>query len=109
MAPEDSKNAAPRGVLFFFAMLGVCVLLGVGGWLAFAPAMIQPGMTRADVDARLGPPDGKMLAVGGTPIRDVVLVWKDRGFAIEFDKDDRVRAVTRSPSLFENLRSKFGL
>jgi len=49
-----------------------------------------------------------MLAVGGTEIKDVVLVWKDRGIVIEFDEHNRVRGVTRPPSLFDNLRSKFG-
>jgi hypothetical protein len=65
-------------------------------------------MTRAEVAARLGPPDGRMLAVGGTAIKDVVLVWKDRGIVIEFDEDDRVRGVTRPPSWFDDLRRKLG-
>ena len=90
------------------ALFVALVLLGAGGWLAFGPEMIRQGMTRNEVEAILGPPDGRMLAVGGTAIKDVVLVWKDRGIVIEFDEDNRVRGVTRPPSLFDNLRNKFG-
>ena len=108
MAPHDPEKLRTRRRLLLLALLGVFVLLGVAGWLASGPERIRPGMTRAEVDARLGPPDGRMLAVGGTAIKDVVLVWKDRGIVIEFDEDNRVREVTRSPSLFDNLRSKFG-
>jgi len=86
----------------------VLVLLGVGGWLAFGSEGIRRGMTRAEVDTRLGPPNGRMLAVGGTALKDVVLVWKDRGLVVAFDKDDRVQEVTRSPTLFDNLRSTMG-
>jgi len=85
------------------------MLLGVACWLAFGPEGIRPGMTRDEVDARLGPPNGRMLAVGGVAMKDVVLVWKDRGLVIEFDEDNRVRKVSRPPSLFHNLSSKFGL
>ena len=49
-----------------------------------------------------------MLAVGGTPIKEVVLVWKDRGLVVQFDGDDRVRKVERPPTLFGNLRSMIG-
>jgi hypothetical protein len=84
------------------------VLLGVAAWLASGPETIRRGMTRAEVDARLGPPDGRMLAVEVTAIKDVVLVWKDQGIVIEFDEDNRVRGVTRPPSLIDNLRNKFG-
>ena len=104
---DPEKLRARRGPLWL-ALLGVLVLIGVAGWLACGPERIRQGMTREEVDARLGPPNGKMLAVGGTAIKDVVLVWKDRGIVIEFDEDNRVREVRRSPSLFDNLRSKFG-
>jgi hypothetical protein len=108
MAPHDPEKLRTRRRLLLLALLGVFVLLGVAGWLASRPERIRRGMTRAEVDARLGPPDGRMLAVEGTAIKDVVLVWKNRGIVIEFDEDDRVREVTRPPSLFDNLRSKFG-
>jgi hypothetical protein len=108
MTPHDLKKLRTRRRLPLLTLLGAFVLLGVAGWLASAPDRIRPGMTRAEVDARLGPPDGRMLAVGGTEIKDIVLVWKDRGIVIEFDEDNRVRGVTRPPSLFDNLRSKFG-
>ena len=107
MGAHDPEKLRTRRRLLL-ALLVVLVLLGVGGWLAFGPERIRQGMTRAEVDARLGPPDGRMLAVDGTPIKDIVFVWKDRGVVIEFDDDNRVREVTRSPSLFDNLRSKFG-
>jgi hypothetical protein len=107
MASHDPEKRRIRG-LPLLAFIGMVVLLGVAGWLAFGPDTIRPGMTRADVDARLGPPDGRMLAVGRTPIKEIVLVWKDRGLVIEFDEDDRVRNVARPPSLFDNLRGKFG-
>ena len=106
MAPHDPEKRRIRGPLLL-AFLGVFVLLGVAGSLAYGPERIRPGMTRDEVDARLGPPDGRMLAVGGDAIKDVVLVWKDRGIVIEFDEDNRVRGVTRPPSLFDNLGSKF--
>ena len=106
MAPYDPKKLRTRRRLL--ALLGVFVLLGVFSWLTSGPPGIRPGMTRAEVDARLGPPDVRMLAVQGTPIQEVVLVWKDRGIVIEFDDDDRVRGVTRPPSLFDNPRSTFG-
>jgi hypothetical protein len=107
MAPHDPKKLSTRRRLLL-AVIGVLVVFGVAGWLASGPETIRPGMTRTEVDVRLGPPDGRMLAVGGTAIQDVVLVWKDRGIVIEFDEDDRVREVTRPPSLFDNLRNKFG-
>ena len=107
MAPHDTEKRGIRGLLSL-ALLVVFVLLGVAGWLAFGPERIRPGMTRAEVDACLGPPDGRMLAVGGTTFKDVVLVWKDRGLVIEFDEDNRVQRVTRPPSLFDNLGRKFG-
>ena len=108
MAPHDPEKHRTRRRLFLFALLGAFVPLGIAGWLAFGRERIQRGMTRAEVEASLGPPDGRMLAVGGTAIKDVVLVWKDSGIVIEFDEDDRVQGVTRPPSLFHNLRSKFG-
>jgi hypothetical protein len=108
MALHDPEKPRTRRHLLLRAFLGVFVLFGVAGWLASGPERIRPGMTRDEVDARLGPPDGSMLAVEGTAINDVVLVWKDRGIVIEFDEDNRVREVTWPPSLFDNLRSKFG-
>jgi hypothetical protein len=65
-------------------------------------------MTRVEVDQRLGPPDGKMLAVGGTALKETVLVWNDRGIVIEFDEENRVREVKRPPTLIGNLRNRFG-
>ncbi|HVK08000.1 MAG TPA: hypothetical protein VM597_04395 [Gemmataceae bacterium] len=50
-----------------------------------------------------------MLEVQGSPITDVVLVWKDRGIVITFDDDNRVREVSRSPSLFDTLRNVLGI
>jgi len=107
MPPHDPEKRGTSGVLWL-APVVVFVLLGVAGWLALGPETIRSGMTRTEVDARLGPPDGKMLAVGGTVFKDVVLVWKDRGLVIEFNEDNRVQRVTRAPTLFDNLRSKFG-
>jgi hypothetical protein len=76
-----------RRRLLLLALLAVLVLLlGVGGWLAFAPEKIRPGMTRAEVEAILGPPDGKMIAVEGRPVTEETLVWKDRRLVIEFDQ-----------------------
>ena len=107
MASHDPEKRRIRG-LPILVLLGVVVLLSVAGWVAFGPAGIRPGMTRAEVDGRLGPPNGRMLAVGGAPIKEVVLVWKDRGLVIEFDEDDRVRKVALPPSFIGNLRSMFG-
>jgi hypothetical protein len=90
--------------LLLLVLPAAVLLLGVGGWLAFAPAKIRPGMSRDEVEAILGPPDGEMLAVDGRPVEDVTLVWKDRRITIEFDKANRVREVTGAPSLFDNLR-----
>jgi hypothetical protein len=104
---DEPEKRKLRG-LHWVALFGVVAVLGVFGWLAFGQDGIQPGMKRADVDKRLGPPNGKMLAVAGTPIKETVLVWKDRGLVIEFDEDDRVREVTRPPTLLHNLRSKLG-
>src|SRR6478672_8972071 len=109
MASHDLEGGRSRRGLLLLALLGLVVLVGVAGWLAAGPGTIRQGMTRDEVDARLGPPNGRMLAVGGTALKEVVLVWKDRGLVIEFDEDNRVREVRRSPSLFVNLRSKFGL
>jgi hypothetical protein len=94
--------------LLLLAMLVALVLLGVGGWLAFGPERIRRGMTRDEVETILGPPDGRMLAIGDRKIEDVMLVWKDRRIVIEFDELNRVREVTRPPSLFDNLRGTFG-
>lgn len=104
----EPEKRSIRG-LHWVALFGVVAVLGIGGWLAFGQDGIQPGMTRAEVDKRLGPPNGKMLAVGGTPIKETVLVWKGRGLVIEFDEDDRVRKVDRPPTLMQNLRNKLGL
>ena len=94
--------------LLLLVLLLALVLVGVGGWLAFGPQRIRPGMTRDEVEAILGPPDGRMLAVEGKAIDDLTLVWKDRRIVIEFDQVNRVREVTRPPSLFDNLRGWFG-
>src|SRR5262245_39571355 len=90
------------------ALLVALLLLGVGGWIAFGPETIRPGMTRSEVEAILGPPDGRMLAIEGTPVEDIILVWKDRQIVIKFDEINRVKEVTHPPSLFDNFRSKFG-
>ena len=102
-----------RRRLLLLALLVALVLLGVGGWLAFGPERIRPGITRDEVEAILGPPDGRMVAIEGRAIEDVILVWKDRRMVIEFDEVNRVREVKRPPSLFDNLRfdnlrGKFG-
>ena len=91
------------------ALLVVLVLLGVGGWLMFGPVTIRQGMARDEIEALLGPPDGNMLAIGNRPVEATTLVWKDRGIVIEFDDTERVRTVTQSPSLFDNLRRMLGL
>jgi hypothetical protein len=107
MAPRDPEKFRTRRLLLL-ALLGVVVLLGVGGWLASGPERIRRGMTRDEVQAILGPPDGRMLTIEGRATEDVILVWKDRRIVMEFDEDNRVRKVTRPPSLFDNLRGKFG-
>jgi hypothetical protein len=84
------------------ALLVALALLGVGGWLAFGPERIRQGMTRAEVEAILGPPDGRMLA------DNLILVWKDR-LVIEFDAANCVQEVSRPPSLVGNLRGLLGL
>jgi hypothetical protein len=97
-----------RRRLLLLASLVALVLLGVGGWLAFGPERIRRGMTRDEVEAILGPPDGRMLAIERTPIKDETLVWKDRRIVIEFDDLNRVQEVTGPPSLLDNVRGKFG-
>lgn len=108
MAPHDPEERRARRRILLLALLGVLLLLGVGGWLASGSDGLRLGMTRAEVDARLGPPDGRMLAVEGTPIDVAVFVWKDRGFTIEFDGDNRVQSISRPPTFFDNLRNKIG-
>jgi hypothetical protein len=90
-------GAMTRRRLLLFAMLVVLVLLGVGGWLAFRPERIRQGMTRDEVEAILGPPDGRMIA------ENLTLVWKDR-VVIEFDDANCVREVSWPPSIFDGLR-----
>jgi hypothetical protein len=84
-------------------------VIGLGGWLAFGPPAVRPGMARSEVETKYGPADGNMIAVGPTPVAATTLVWKDRGLVVEFDEADRVRTVSRPPSLFDNLRAKLGL
>jgi hypothetical protein len=96
-----------RRRLALLALLVALVLLGVGGWLVLGPEKIRRGMTRTEVEAILGPPDGRMLAIEGKAIEDVVLVWKNR-IVVEFDDVNRVREVTRPPSLISNLHGRFG-
>ena len=110
MSSQDPEKLRSRRRLLLVALLALFLLLGVGvaAWLATGPKTIRPGMTREEVEARLGPPDGNMIAVGGTAIQDNVLVWKDREIVITFDADHRVREVSRPPSLFDNLRNKIG-
>ena len=91
-----------RRRLLLLAVLVALVLLGVGGWLAFGPERIRQGMTRGEVEAILGPPDGRMLEG-----EKVILVWKDR-LVIEFDEVSRVREVSRPPSLFDHVRGMLG-
>jgi hypothetical protein len=64
MAPHDPEKLRTRRRLLLLALLGVFVLLGVAGWLASGPERIRRGMTRAEVDACLGPPDGSVGASG---------------------------------------------
>ena len=59
-------------------------------------------MTRGEVEAILGPPDGRMLEG-----EKVILVWKNR-LVIEFDEVNCVREVSRPPSLFDDLRGLLG-
>jgi hypothetical protein len=110
MTSHNPETLTTRRRLLLLALLLALALLGVGvgGWLAFGPDRIRPGMTRAEVEAILGPPDGKMLAIGGGVVEDDVLVWKGRQIVIEFDNADRVREVRRQPTFFDNLRNKFG-
>lgn len=89
-------------------LLAALLLLGIGGWFTFGPDRIQPGMTRAEVEAVLGPPDGQMLAIGLTAVDNLVLVWNDRKVVVEFDESQRVREVKNAPSLIDNLRAKIG-
>jgi hypothetical protein len=108
MAPQDPKPFMTRRLLLV-ALVGLVLLgLGVGGWLAFGPETIRQGLTRDEVEVILGPPDGRMLAIEGSPVEDLILVWKDRGIVIEFDEANRVREVKRPPSLVDNLRGMFG-
>src|SRR5947207_2060760 len=102
------RHLLQLALLVVLVLLVLLVLLGVGGWLASGQERIRRGMTRDEVEAALGPPDGRMLAVEGRAIEDVTLVWKDRGIVIEFDEVNRVREIARPPSLFDNLRGKFG-
>lgn len=97
-----------RRRVFLSVLLVAIILLCIGGWLGTRPEPIQRGMTRDQVEAMFGPPDGRMLEIDGKAIEDLVLVWKDRGVTVEFDKENRVRQVSRPPSFFENLRGKFG-
>ena len=111
MAPNDlEKRGIGRGLLriVLLVLVATLVSLGAAGWLARVGDRIRPGMTRAEVDEHLGPPDGKMLAVGGTALKETVLVWNDRGIVIEFDEENRVREVKRPPNLLRDLRKKFG-
>jgi hypothetical protein len=105
---QTIETLMTRRRLLLLALLVALVLLGVGGWLAFGPERIRRGMTRDEVQAILGPPDGRMLAIEGKAVADVILVWKDRQIVIEFDEVNRVREVTRPPSLFDNLGGVFG-
>lgn len=107
MAPHDRKLLLLRRLLLL-ALLITIVLLGVGGWLASRPDPIQPGMSRAEVEAILGPPDGRMLAIESKELEDLVLVWKNRRIAIEFDKDNHVRKVMLPPSMIDKVRGLFG-
>lgn len=97
-----------RRRMFLLVLFVTVLLLGIGGWLASRPEPIRRGMTRDEVEAVLGPPNGRMLEIDGKAIEDLVLVWKDRGVTVEFDQENRVRRVSRPPSFFENLRGKFG-
>jgi hypothetical protein len=65
-------------------------------------------MTRAEVEAVLGSPDGRMLEIDGTPVDNVMLVWKDRKVVIEFDEANRVLEVKSAPSMIDNLRAMLG-
>lgn len=94
--------------LILLALFVALVLIGLGSWLAFEPERIRRGMTREQVEAILGPPDGRMVAIEGKTIEDTTLVWRDRQMVIEFDEVNQVRKVQRPPSLFDNLRGKFG-
>jgi hypothetical protein len=105
---NDSKKGRIRG-LTLLGLLSVVALLCVAGWMVFGPDGIRPGMTRAEVEGRLGKPNGRMTEIGGTPIKDVTFVWKDRGLVVMFDENDRVREVQRPPSLIGSLRSMFGI
>jgi hypothetical protein len=97
-----------RRRLLLLTLLVVLLLLGVGSWLIFGPEKIRPGMTRNEVEAILGPADGRMLAIDGTPVDDVILVWKDRRITVQFDEGNRVREVSLPPTLYDNLRNKIG-
>jgi len=110
MAPHHPKTLMTRRRLLLLALLVALVLVGagVGVWLASGPEEIRRAMTREEVESVLGPPNGRMLAVEGSPVEHVVLVWKDRGIVIEFDEVNRVREITRPPSLLDNLRGKLG-
>ena len=89
-------------------LLIVLLLLGIGSWLMLEREKIQPGMTRAEVESILGPPDGQMLAIGLTAVDNLVLVWKAKQVTVEFDESHRVREVKYAPSVFDSIRAKLG-
>jgi hypothetical protein len=91
-----------RLLLLAVIVLVALVLLGVGGWLVIVPETIRPGMTRAEVEAILGPPHGRMLEGD-----KLILVWRNR-LVIEFDDVSCVREVSRPPSLLNNFLGLFG-
>lgn len=86
----------------------VILLIGVGGWFTFGGVKIQPGMSRAEVEAILGPPDGQMLAIGVTAVDNIVLIWKSGRITVEFDESNCVRVISGPPTFFDNLRSWLG-
>lgn len=108
MAWQDSETSKKRRRLLILAFLSVLIAIGLTSWLLSRRESVKPGTRRDVVEAIYGPADGKILAVQGKPPDYETLVWKDRNLVIEFDENDCVRQVMKSPSFIENVLRKLG-